>query len=87
MPAPWRVRFAFAKRHAQLLRQNITTGSRMKHFIYNCFLRTGSPRPSPQEQRFAAYVEGLAKAAGHRDRQQALKDYCRGLPLGQRTSI
>ena len=51
-------------------------------------MRTASPRPSPQEQRFAAYLEGLAKAAGHRDREQPLKDYCRGLLLpGQRKSI
>jgi len=36
----------------------------------------------------AAYLEGLAKAAGHRDRQQPLKDYCRGLLLpGERNSI
>ena len=26
-------------------------------------------------------MEGLAKAAGHRDRQEPLKDYCRGLRL------
>lgn len=45
-------------------------------------------RPSPQEKRFAAYVEGLAKAAGHRDRETPLKDYCRGLLLpGERKSI
>ena len=51
-------------------------------------MRTASPRPSPQEQRFAAYLEGLAKAAGHRDRKQPLKDYRRGLLLpGQRKSI
>ncbi len=44
--------------------------------------------PSPQEQRFAAYVEGLARAAGHADRHQPLKDYCRGLLLpGERKSV
>jgi len=33
-------------------------------------------------------LEGLAKAAGHRDRQEPLKDYCRGLRLpGERKSI
>ncbi len=37
--------------------------------------------PSPQEKRFAAYVEGLARAAGHRDRETPPKDYCRGLLL------
>jgi SRSO17 transposase len=51
-------------------------------------VRTASPRPSPQEQRFAAYLVGLAKAAGHRDRQEPLKDYCRGLLLpGERKSV
>ena len=44
--------------------------------------------PSPQEKRFAAYVEGLARAAGHADRHQPLKDYCRGLLLpGERKSV
>jgi SRSO17 transposase len=39
-------------------------------------------------KRFAAYVEGLATAAGHQDRQQPLKDYCKGLLLpGERKSI
>lgn len=51
-------------------------------------MRTAHPGPSPQEKRFAAYVEGLAKAAGHRDRQEPLKDYCRGLLLpGERKSV
>jgi SRSO17 transposase len=51
-------------------------------------VRTAHPGPSPQEKRFAAYVEGLAKDAGHRDRQEPLKDYCRGLLLpGQRKSV
>lgn len=44
--------------------------------------------PGPQEKRFAAYVEGLATAAGHQDRQTPLKDYCKGLLLpGERKSI
>ena len=44
--------------------------------------------PGPQEKRFAAYVEGLAIAAGHEDRHAPLKDYCRGLLLpGERKSI
>lgn len=44
--------------------------------------------PSPQEKRLAAYLEGLAKAAGHADRHQPLKDYCKGLLLpGERKSI
>ena len=44
--------------------------------------------PGPQEKRFAAYIEGLAGAAGHEDRQAPLKDYCKGLLLpGERKSI
>ncbi len=44
--------------------------------------------PGPQEQRFAAYIEGLAIAAGHQDRRAPLKDYCKGLLLpGDRKSI
>lgn len=44
--------------------------------------------PGPQEKRFAAYVEGLATAAGHEDRHAPLKNYCRGLLLpGERKSI
>ena len=42
----------------------------------------------PQEKRFAAYIEGLATAAGHEDRHAPLKDYCKGLLLpGERKSI
>jgi len=44
--------------------------------------------PGPQEKRFAAYMEGLATAAGHEDRHAPLKDYCKGLLLpGERKSI
>lgn len=44
--------------------------------------------PGPQEKRFAAYIEGLAIAAGHEDRQAPLKSYCKGLLLpGERKSI
>ena len=44
--------------------------------------------PGPQEKRFAAYIEGLAAAAGHQDRHAPLKDYCKGLLLpGERKSI
>jgi SRSO17 transposase len=40
------------------------------------------------ESRFAAYVEGLAKALGHADRVAPLKAYCTGLILpGERKSI
>src|SRR3954462_1717502 len=44
--------------------------------------------PGPQEKRFAAYMDGLAKAAGHEDRHTPLKNYCKGLLLpGERKSI
>lgn len=44
--------------------------------------------PGPQERRFAAYVEGLAEAAGHADRHTPLKNYCMGLLLpGERKSV
>ena len=44
--------------------------------------------PGPQERRFAAYIEGLADAAGHADRSTPLKNYCVGLLLpGERKSV
>ena len=44
--------------------------------------------PSPQEVRFAAYIEGLAEAAGHADRRVPLRNYCTGLLLpGERKSV
>ncbi|MFZ5928369.1 MAG: transposase, partial [Acidobacteriota bacterium] len=44
--------------------------------------------PSLQEKRLAAYLDGLAHAAGHADRHEPLKDYCKGLLLpGERKSI
>jgi SRSO17 transposase len=44
--------------------------------------------PGPQEKRFAAYIEGLANAAGHADRHTPLKNYCKGLLLpGDRKSV
>ena len=44
--------------------------------------------PGPHEKRFAAYIEGLAIAAGHEDRHTPLKDYYKGLLLpGERKSI
>jgi len=39
------------------------------------------PAPGPREKRLAAYLEGLARAAGHRDRWQPLMSYCQGLLL------
>ncbi len=44
--------------------------------------------PGPQQRRFAAYIEGLAKAAGHADRHTPLRNYCTGLLLpGERKSV
>jgi SRSO17 transposase len=44
--------------------------------------------PGPLEKRFAAYIEGLANAAGHEDRHGPLKNYCKGLLLpGERKSV
>ena len=46
------------------------------------------PTPGPQEKRFAAYTDSLAKAAGHADRHAPLKAYCTGLLLpGERKSV
>ena len=43
---------------------------------------------SAQEQRFAVYMDGLAQAVGHADRQEPLKSYCKGLLLpGERKSV
>jgi SRSO17 transposase len=44
--------------------------------------------PGPQQRRFAAYIEGLANAAGHADRHTPLQNYCKGLLLpGERKSV
>jgi SRSO17 transposase len=44
--------------------------------------------PGPQQKRLAAYLEGLAQAAGHADRHTPLKQYCTGLLLpGERKSV
>ena len=44
--------------------------------------------PGPQQKRFAAYLNGLAQAAGHADRIEPLKAYCKGLLLpGERKSV
>ena len=37
--------------------------------------------PGTQEDRFAAYIENLAQAAGHLDRHEPLRAYCKGLLL------
>ena len=47
-----------------------------------------SPAPGAQPKRFAAYLDLLAQAAGHRDRAIPLKSYCTGLLLpGERKSV
>jgi SRSO17 transposase len=44
--------------------------------------------PGPQQKRFAAYLDGLAQAAGHADRIIPFKNYCTGLLLeGDRKSV
>lgn len=44
--------------------------------------------PGPQQKRLAAYLDGLAQAAGHADRIEPLKSYCKGLLLpGERKSV
>jgi SRSO17 transposase len=44
--------------------------------------------PGAQQKRLAAYLDGLAQAAGHADREEPLKTYCTGLLLpGERKSV
>jgi SRSO17 transposase len=44
--------------------------------------------PGRQQQRFAAYLDSLARAAGHADRAVPLATYCTGLLLpGERKSV
>jgi SRSO17 transposase len=44
--------------------------------------------PGAQQERFAAYLDHLAQAAGHRDRAIPLQSYCKGLLLpGERKSV
>jgi SRSO17 transposase len=44
--------------------------------------------PGPQQKRFAAYLDGLALAAGHADRVTPSQNYCTGLLLpGERKSV
>jgi SRSO17 transposase len=44
--------------------------------------------PGPQAKRFAAYLDRLARAAGHADRAKPLQSYCTGLLLpGERKSV
>src|SRR5579864_9537882 len=51
-------------------------------------MSANSLAPGAQQERFAAYLNGLAQAAGHQDRATPLKSYCTGLLLpGQRKSV
>jgi len=44
--------------------------------------------PGARQKRLAGYLNGLAQAAGHRDREGPLKAYCTGLLLpGERKSV
>jgi len=44
--------------------------------------------PGAQQKRLAAYLDSLAQAAGHADREEPLKAYCTGLLLpGERNSM
>lgn len=46
------------------------------------------PAPAPQERRLAAYLEWLAQAVGHADRNAPFRHYCTGLLLdGERKSV
>ena len=51
-------------------------------------MSASSSAPGKQQQRFAAYLDSLARAAGHADRAIPLRSYCTGLLLpGERKSI
>jgi SRSO17 transposase len=55
--------------------------------LYKCFDTPTAP-VSAQQKRFAAYLDSLAQAAGHMDRADPLKSYCKGLLLpGERKSV
>jgi SRSO17 transposase len=51
-------------------------------------MSASSSAPGMQQQRFAAYLDSLARAAGHADRTVPLESYCTGLLLpGERKSV
>jgi SRSO17 transposase len=51
-------------------------------------MSASSSAPGMQQQRFAAYLDSLARAAGHADRAVPLQSYCTGLLLpGERKSV
>lgn len=50
--------------------------------------RAPTPAALDAEQRFGAYLDGLATAFGHADRQMPVRQYCTGLLLpGERKSV
>jgi SRSO17 transposase len=51
-------------------------------------MSASSLAPGAQQQRFAAYLDSLAQAAGHQDRAVPLASYCTGRLLpGERKSV
>jgi SRSO17 transposase len=51
-------------------------------------MSASSSAPGAQHQRFAAYLDSLARAAEHKDRAMPLASYCTGLLLpGERKSV
>src|ERR1017187_7759773 len=51
-------------------------------------MSASSSAPGMQQQRFAAYLDSLVRAAGHADRAVPLQSYCTGLLLpGERKSV
>src|SRR5580693_4568310 len=51
-------------------------------------MRAKQDAPGTQTDRFAAYMNSLAQAAGHADREEPFKAYCKGLLLpGERRSV
>jgi SRSO17 transposase len=51
-------------------------------------MSASSSAPGAQQQRFAAYLDSLARAVGHLDRAVPLESYCTGLLLpGERKSV
>ena len=74
--------------NATYVRVLSTTGSQKEHYRLELFCDHASLRQAHKRNASRAYIEGLAFAAGHEDRNARLKDYCKGLLLpGERKSI
>ena len=55
---------------------------------YNVFVAAKLLAPAAQEKRLTAYIDWLAQAVGHVDREVPLRNYCIGLLLdGERKSV